>query len=70
MNFIGLSLSDGWPTGRGTSEALALTPLLARTWKTNSTLASTLSDWLQSDAGRAWQKERERIFQDPDEADP
>lgn len=49
------------------SQALGLTPLLSRLWKSNSTLAGTLSEWLRSDAGRAWQKERDRIFADPEE---
>ena len=52
--------------GKGVSSALALTPLLQRLWKANSTLEHTLSEWLRSDAGREWQKERDRIFHDPE----
>ena len=45
--------------------SMPLTALMQRR-KANSSLAESLVNWLQTDAGIAWRKSRQQIFQDPD----
>ena len=47
---------------KGVVESMPLTALMQRR-KTNSALSDSLASWLESDAGKAWQKERQQIFE-------
>lgn len=47
---------------KGLVESMPLTALMQRR-KTSSALHDSLATWLQSDAGKAWQKERDQIFE-------
>lgn len=48
---------------KGLVESMPLTALMQRR-KTSSALRDSLASWLESDAGKAWQKERDRVFED------
>lgn len=47
---------------KGVVESMPLTALMQRR-KTNSSLSDSLASWLESDAGKAWQKDRQQIFE-------